>query len=475
MIRSYPRVTLAIGAAIALISLVSVAQTATHYEIDTSLDYDHGTFHGQVTVEVRNESNSPASELFFRLFANDASTYGSAFIHVDEVSVQSASLPLSLYVNNTVLMVPLSEPLQPEESIAVTLTFDGQTSTWPEDSPGGSDETGYGLLTKSGSAMTLTAFYPILAMHTDGAWALNPGTGFGDLLSAEAADYDVRLTLKAGPIPVTTGALVSTLTEADAATYVYEAQRVRDFSAVLVDPAYIALEVQGADTTVHAWFTADHETAGFDADILGVDAANLYGQIVAPCPFMDVQFVEVPLRYAAGVEFSGLILVGAQYAARPDDPFFTIIICHEMAHQWFYAGVGNDASEHPWLDEGFATYLSYEFLDSHVGSAAAEAELGAWRASYETAQEAWPALSVDSPTYAFPDSSTYSAFVYSGGATLLSALRTALGDDAFYRAIRAYYGAFLHRIATPDDVFRAFEDACDCSLDDLLSTFGIAP
>jgi aminopeptidase N len=173
------------------------------------------------------------------------------------------------------------------------------------------------------------------------------------------------------------------------------------------------------------------------------------------------------------VEFSGLILVGEQYAERPSDTFFTIIISHEMAHQWFYAGVGDDAIEHPWLDEGFATYLSYEFLYRYSSPAVAEAQRGTWRDTYQRAQQEWPHLTINDPTYAYPNSSIYSAFVYSGGATLLSTLRAELGDDLFYQAIQTYYKRFLHRIAIPSDLFGAFEDACGCDLDALLSPFGI--
>ena len=29
---------------------------------------------------------------------------------------------------------------------------------------------------------------------------------------------------------------------------------------------------------------------------------------------------------------------------------------HEIAHQWFYAAIGNDSYKEPWLDEGFSEF-----------------------------------------------------------------------------------------------------------------------
>jgi len=206
-----------------------------------------------------------------------------------------------------------------------------------------------------------------------------------------------------------------------------------------------------------------------------VSSFELYEDLVGPCSFRDIDLVEVPLRSAAGVEFSGLILVGSQYTDNPRDLFFSIIISHEMAHQWFYAGVGNDVSEHPWLDESFATYLSYEFLDTYYSATTAQGQLDTWRVAYQRAQQDWEDLSISSPRYAFPNSSVYSSFVYSGGALFLYDLRQALGDDAFSRSLKAYYSTMLYDMATPSEFIHIIEETCSCQIYELLSLYRIVP
>jgi len=238
---------------------------------------------------------------------------------------------------------------------------------------------------------------------------------------------------------------------------------------------YIPSTTEIDDVIVRTWFTSRHQQAGLLANEMAVFSLQLFEELVGPSPFREIELVEVPLRSAAGVEFSGLILIGSQYAERPKDPFFSVIVSHEMGHQWFYAGVGNDVSEHPWLDESFATYLSYEFLGAYFNTAIAQRELDQWRSTYQIAQRDWSYLSVGSPKYAFPNSSIYSSFVYSGGATFLYDLRLELGDEAFYRGLQAYYHAMLHDVATPSDLISIFEESCSCQIDDLLSAYRIAP
>ena len=442
--------------------------------MDVVIDYDSGSFEGRATIQYINSTGLALAELFFRLFANDSTLYGTAFVQIQEISIQTASMSFSLYLNDTVVLVPLDTPLEPEEAIEIEFLFTGQASEWPQDDVYGSSQTGYGLLTKSSSALTLTTFYPMLVVYSDEGWALDPSTGFGDTIMGDTADYAVRVTTRAGPTPAASGELIATHPVENSIIYTFVANNARDFSLVLLED-YSLSTAENGDAIIRTWFTSQHQQAGLLANEQAVFSLHLFEELVGPFPFREIDLVEVPLRSAAGVEFSGLILIGSQYAGRPEDLFFSIIVCHEMAHQWFYAGVGNDVSEHPWLDESLATYLSYEFLATYFDSSTAQGQLEQWRRTYQSAQWDWSDLAVGSPRYAFPNSAAYSAFVYSGGATLLHDLRTALGDEMFYQGVQAYYREFLHYIATPQDLFRVFEETCACQLDELFSEFLIAP
>jgi aminopeptidase N len=79
-----------------------------------------------------------------------------------------------------------------------------------------------------------------------------------------------------------------------------------------------------------------------------------------------------------------------------------------------------------------------------------------------------PDLRVTSPLYDFPDSATYSAFVYSGGALELDAIRRDVGDEAFFRALAEYYTNYALGIASGADLFASLSHACACQLSSVL-------
>ena len=74
----------------------ALSQGTLSYEMHLFVDYDFGTFEGRATIQYTNSTGIALSELFFRLYANDPALYGSAFVQVSEVSIQTASMPFSL-------------------------------------------------------------------------------------------------------------------------------------------------------------------------------------------------------------------------------------------------------------------------------------------------------------------------------------------------------------------------------------------
>jgi hypothetical protein len=425
------------------------AAAAPAYRMSLDVDYAEGTFQGDVTVLCENRTPVAFDELFFRLYGNADVLYGAASIEVTSTLVAGDPAATTLFADDTVLFVPLARPLAPGESIEVRLAFHGRAARTSE--AGFATETEYGLLTKSPDVLTLTAFYPILAPYAQEGWVLDPVNPVGDPLFADAATYDVSLVVDAN---------VSTIPRADTTSrepdgrvrLSFARAEMRDFPLALVSGERTPLETSSDGIVIRSWFAPRHAEASSVALERGAAAVGIYSALFGPLPYASVDIVEAPLQRAAGVEFSGLFLVSEANAANPQDAFFDVIVSHEMAHQWFYAAVGNDPTEEPWLDEALATYASNVFLSVAVSAAAAQGERAVWAAVYDRARQVRPDLHVTSPVYAFPDSGTYAAFVYSGGALELDALRREIGDDASHTA----------GIAIGADLAASFRRACEC-------------
>ena len=119
-----------------------------------------------------------------------------------------------------------------------------------------------------------------------------------------------------------------------------------------------------------------------------------------------------------------------------------MISVHEIAHQWWYARVGNDAALHPWLDEALATYSEYLYIEEYYPS-----EKNWWW--YFRVAVYLPEGGVDSAVYEFSTPREYINAVYLRGAQMLQNLREDIGDEHFFQLLRSYYGAGDGLIADP--------------------------
>ena len=451
-----------------LVGSWSLAGQELTYDVRIDVDWQRGGFDGEATIDWRNDTGETLDELFFRIYANAYSIYGPARIDVNRVEVDGLSVEPVGYLGDTVLLVPLSVPLEAGQTISVRMSFSGK----PADIRGRETDPdlGYGLLTRGETTLVLTAFHPILAPYTDEGWVLDPVVGHGDALFAETADYVVRVTVDGTPDAYATGDLVSAAERGMGKEYLFHATGARDFSLVLAEGLDVFEQSVDGGIVRAAFGSAE---AGQMAALRAAQSMRVFETRIGALPYREIELVEVPLHRVAGVELTGLILVSSAYAQSPNERFFSVIVTHEMAHQWFYAAIGNDLFEHPWLDEGLATYLSYVAIGEVIGESAEAEEMRASQAAYAWAAEQYPDLGIGSPLHRFPDSSVYSAFVYSGGATWCDAVRSLVGDDAFFAGLASYYETGIGRVAVPADLFGALEAACDCDLTGLFAAFGL--
>jgi aminopeptidase N len=139
------------------------------------------------------------------------------------------------------------------------------------------------------------------------------------------------------------------------------------------------------------------------------------------------------------------------------------IICHEQAHQWFGDAVGVESWSDIWLNEGFAEYASWMYLEATKGGDAFDAHIqrqyAAQRrfsdrraaASREPVSEnAKPKPPLEPP--ARPSSkSMFSSVVYIRGALAMHALRREVGDEAFVELLRTWVTRNRNETASVED------------------------
>ncbi|MBB4961369.1 M1 family metallopeptidase [Micromonospora polyrhachis] len=110
----------------------------------------------------------------------------------------------------------------------------------------------------------------------------------------------------------------------------------------------------------------------------------------------------------------------------------TYVVTHEIAHQWFGDSVSVADWRNIWLNEGFASYA--EWLWSEAQGEGTAQELFDFTYAYYPADDPfWQVLPGDPG----PNRIFHSA-VYDRGALAVHQIRLAVGDDAFFRILRAW-------------------------------------
>jgi aminopeptidase N len=133
------------------------------------------------------------------------------------------------------------------------------------------------------------------------------------------------------------------------------------------------------------------------------------------------------------------------------------LIAHELAHQWFGDYVTCRDWSHGWLNEGFATFFEHIDLEHKLGKdeyfyalrGDLEAYFGEANGRYRR-----PIVCQD---YEAPID-VFDRHLYQKGGLVLHMLRTMLGDDVFWKSVRAYLTKHARSIVETRDLMRALEE-----------------
>lgn len=437
------------------------------YDLSLELE-DRPEFKGRARVTLANQSGAALEELVFRLYPNADVIFGGVLRVLQARAGGESVQPEPLLEDGTALRLPLGRPLQPGAVLEVELEFEGRA---PQDF--GSSFGVYGVFNYSSRAglMTLANAYPLLAAWEEGAWQYEPVNGTGDAVVSETALYRVEVRAPQGWAIAATGSALDESAQAAPALRVASGP-VRDFMLV-AGPGLVERQAEAGGVRVRHWGLAGGEDRWEEALQVALDSLAVFEERFGPYPYAELDIVAVPLRLASGVEYPGLVLIEQEEYTAASTVFLGIVVSHEVAHQWWYAVVGNDVLEAPWQDEALTSFSSLLYQQEHQ-PAAYRGTLEAYREQLEFAGEATAGQSIFLPLEAYDTGpGAYSTVVYLKGALFFVELREELGEEAFFEALQDYYQAFRYRLVEPEALLEAFENACGCELDSFYREWGL--
>jgi hypothetical protein len=461
---------------------------APRYTISLTLGSDGRTFQGYQDVAYTNVTSATLDSLVFRLLPNGGRSYGDGSLAVSQVQVNGAPVEAQNQPDTSVLQLRLPQPLPPGSQARIQMKFNG---TVPLDFGQTEQTAGYGIFNFThqaetgennkpalpGGVTTLANSYPILAVYQPDGWRLDPVSSLGDSVFSQAAYYTVTLDAPAGWIPAATGVGVSSRVDGAQLQTTFVSGPARDFFLAL-SPDFTVASQQAGSVKVNSYSLPGDEAGGKRALQVAVDSLQIYNQKFGLYPSQELDIVETPLRYASGVEYPGIVLIGSNLYQNPGNPAFSVTVAHEVAHQWWYNVVGNDVFRQPWLDEALTSYSSALYLEANGGQPAVDGLSEYWQDRYQRSAQKGKDDRVSETLAHFEsldDPGVYGAIVYAKGALFFETLRQEIGDQAFFQALQHYYQDNHFQIADASALLADLEQAAGRSLQEFYKKWLYSP
>jgi len=182
-------------------------------------------------------------------------------------------------------------------------------------------------------------------------------------------------------------------------------------------------------------------------------------------PLKKLDLISVPRFMAGAMENWGLIIFKESGLLCDDDTtpadklMIAMTICHEIAHQWFGNLVTMEWWSDLWLNESFATWMSWETLD-HIFP-----DWHVWEHYYK--KETATAFELDSMScsHSICNEITathkiiegFDAISYAKGSNIIRLIIKLIGPQSFQTGINHYLQKYTYQNATTDNLWECLE------------------
>jgi len=197
------------------------------------------------------------------------------------------------------------------------------------------------------------------------------------------------------------------------------------------------------------------------AAILGV-----YGDVLGdfPYPSLTLALVDDPLPGGHSPAYFALVnqpLPASKFTWANDpvafDGYPQFFLAHEIAHQFWGGAVGWESYHEQWISEGFAQYFALLYAERSLDGDRVVDIRRKLRTTATTYSDQGPIWLGYRLGHLQDDGRVFRALLYNKSAMVLHMLRRWVGDDAFFRGLRALYKQSRYTKIGTRHVQRAFE------------------
>lgn len=476
-------------------------QQKVDYKMEVAMDEKNYQYHGKQTLVYTNNSPDTLKKVYYHLYPN-AFQPGSEMdariqnikdpdgrmvtkTKVDGVEVKESRIknlkPSEigfLKITNfkqdgnnatakevgTILEVTLAKQILPNTKAKFTLDFDGQVPVQIRRS---------GRNNSEGVELSMSQWYPKIAEFDFEGWHADPY--IAREFHGVWGDFDVKITIDKNYILGGSGYLqnpnsigfgyekvgtkVKKDTNAKTLTWHFIAPNVHDFTWA-ADKEYLHDVVKGPNN-VDLHFLYKNNPKIIDnwkkMQPTMFKVMDFYNKNVGNYPYKQYSFIQ---GGDGGMEYAMCTLMLGNGTL--DGILGTAT--HELGHSWFQHILASNESKHPWMDEGFTSYIEDLALNELAVEKVENPFEGSYKA-YVKLVESGKEQPMSTHADRYDENRSYSISSYVKGEIFLAQLGYIIGKENLDKTIKKYFEDFKFKHPMPNDIKRTAERVSGASLD----------
>jgi hypothetical protein len=464
-------------------------QQHVDYTMDIDVDVKKFQYKGKQTLVYTNNSPDDLKKVFYHLYFNAFQPGSQMDVRslnikdpdrrvIDRISklkpneigyikvnsLKQNGVVVSHETVGTILEVKLNEPIKSGESVTLEMNFDAQVPVQIRRS---------GRNNKEGVAFSMSQWYPKLAEYDFQGWHTPPY--IAREFQGVWGDFDVTIHIDKNYTVGGSGNLQNpqeighgyhdaseelNLPTSDKLTWNFKAPNVHDFMWA-ADPEYkhdVLKMENGID--LHFLYKENLDSKYLknwqELQPKVAELMKYFSKNVGQYPYKQysvIQGGDGGMEYAMATLITGERNFGSLFG----------VTAHEMAHTWFQFLLATNESLHPWMDEGFTTYISNKAENEILKENRTNPHAGSY-SGYRTIVDNGYEESLSTHADRYHTNWAYGTASYSKGNIFLSQLEYVIGKENVENGLKKYFTDFSFKHPTPNDIKRSMEKVSEIDL-----------